>query len=370
MSPPRFTFLLALLLCGVAAGCGTARSRQVLEAGAGSQLSVPRARSSADGPFRFFSPTSFWNERLPANAPLDQHSAELMRVFEEEVAGEEREDAEGKHGPWINIDTTAYSVPIYTVPAGQPTVRVTLKGGKATGLQAAWDAVPLPPNAEPAAGTDGHLVVWQPSTDRLWEFWRLVHGPEGWYASWGGAMQNVSSDPGVYGPWAWPGAKTGWGASASSLSIAGGLITLEDFEAGKINHALAMAIPNVRAGVYASPAQRTDGKSTNPLSLPEGAHLRLNPKLNLASLHLPHLILMMAEAAQRYGIFVRDGGPVVAFYAQDPVSTGTNPYIGPNGYFEGQSPTTLLASFPWSDLQLLRMNLHRYRRRPQPRAGL
>ena len=42
-------------------------------------------------------------------------------------------------------------------------------------------------------------------------------------------------------------------------------------------------------------------------SLPEGAHLRLNPNLNLAALHLPRLTLMIAEAAQRYGIFVRDG---------------------------------------------------------------
>jgi hypothetical protein len=333
-------------------------------------LSIARAHGSAyGGPFRFFSPTSFWNKPVAANAPLDSHSTKLVGAFVGEVAREEREDADGKRGPWINIDTTAYSVPIYTVPAEQPTVRVALKGGKASALQAAWDAVPLPPDAEPAAGTDGHLVVWQPSTNRLWEFWRLVHGAEGWYASWGGAMQNVSADPGVYGPRAWPGARAGWGASASSLSIAGGVITLEDLELGKINHALAMAIPNVRAGVYASPAQRTDGKSTDPVSLPEGAHLRLNPKLNLASLHLPHLILMMAEAAQRYGIFVRDGGPVVALYAQDPVSTATNPYIGPNGYFEGQSPTTLLASFPWRDLQLLRMTLHPDRRGPRLRAG-
>jgi hypothetical protein len=36
-------------------------------------------------------------------------------------------------------------------------------------------------------------------------------------------------------------------------------------------------------------------------------------------------MLMMAEAAQRYGIVVRDDDPVLAFYAQDPISIGTNP---------------------------------------------
>jgi hypothetical protein len=304
-------------------------------------------------PFRFFSATSFWNEPLPAAAPLDPNSAAIVGAFDKEIAAAEEE----KKGP-ANINTTAWSVPIYTVPADQPTVKVTLENASQTpALQSAWDVVPLPPDAQPAAGTDKHLVVWQPSTDRLWEFWRLGKTEAGWQASWGGAMQNASSDSGAYGPEDWPGAKPGWGASASSLSIAGGLITLEDLEMGQIDHALAMAIPHPRAGVYASPAERTDGLSTEPLSLPEGAHLRLDPNLDLAALHLPRLTLMMAEAAQRYGIFVRDTASNVAFYAQDPIPTGTEPYTGAHGYFEGHL-SELLAAFPWSHLQLLKMDLH------------
>ncbi len=192
----------------------------------------------------------------------------------------------------------------------------------------------------------------------MWEFWGLAKVGKGWRASWGGAMQDVSTSQGAYGPEAWQGATACWGASASSLSIAGGFITLEDLEKGTINHALAISVSNVRSGLFASPAQRTDGGSTEPTSLPEGAHLRLDPTLDLASLHLPRLTLMMAEAAQRYGIFVRDIAANVAFYAEDPTPTGVNPYAGPHGYFEGQSPPNLLASFPWSHLQLLKMEPH------------
>ena len=68
--------------------------------------------------------------------------------------------------------------------------------------------------------------------------------------------------------------------------------------------------------------------------------------------------LMLAEAAQRYGIFVRDKASNVAFYGQDPIPTGTEPYTGPHGYFEGKSPGQLLESFPWKYLQLLKMELH------------
>ncbi len=317
----------------------------------------PVEEEKAKEPFRFFSPTSFWNEMVPASAPVDPGSAAMVSSFDGEIAA-----AEAAKKGLPNINTTAWSVPVYTVPARQATVKVTheLSYGEKpnVALQSAWDAVPLPPEAKPAAGTDRDLVVWQPSTNHLWEFWGLEKTGGGWVAKWGGAMDSASTDPGVYGPEAWPGAQTGWGVSATSMSVAGGLITLEDLEKGQINHAIAIAIPNARSGVYASPAQRTDGYSTSPQSLPEGAHLRLDPNLDLASLHLPHMTLMLAEAAQRYGIFVRDSSVNVTFVAQDPTPTATNPYIGAHGYFEGKSPQQLLASFPWKYLEVLKMELH------------
>jgi len=320
-----------------------------------SAASAPIALATTTAPFRFFSPTGFWNAEPAAGATLDPSSATVVAALAKEVTQEEQ----AKKGPAIN--TTGWSVPIYTVSSTQPAVKVTLPYASISprpALQAAWEAVPLPPNALPAAGTDKHLVVWQPSSGKLWEFWHLEKTAGGWEAYWGGAIQNALTDSGAYGPEAWPNASVDWGASASSLSIAGGLITLEDLEKGTINHALAIAVPNTREGVYASPAERTDGGSTEASSLPEGAHLRLNPSLNLAALHLPHFTLMLAEAAQRYGIFVRDTASNVAFYGQDPTPTGANPYAGADGYYGGESPEQLLAAFPWSDLQLLKMELH------------
>lgn len=312
-------------------------------------------------PFPFFSPTSFWNTSLAGDATIDPSSPRLIGALRAEVTRE----LEAGNGPWIN--TTDYSVPIYTVPADHPTVRVKLVSQfYAPALQSAWSEVPMPPGARPSGGSDRTLVVWQPSTERLWEFWKLAYGTGGWSAAWGGAIHNVTSNWGAYGPAAWNGAKSTWGASASSLSIAGGLITLKDLQRGRIDHALALAVPNTRAGVYASPARRTDGTSLSLSSLPEGARLRLDPGLNLAALDLPWLTSMIAEAAQRYGIFVRDKAKVAHFFAQDPRPTGDNPYAGESGYFEGESPAQLLSSFPWDRLRVLRMELHQFS--PDPRA--
>jgi len=310
------------------------------------------APSAGAAPFRFFSWDSPWNRQTAPSAALDPGSAEAVGALYREV---QRELAAAE-GP--GIAATSNSVPIYEVPAGQPTVPVQLVSRwHVPALESAWSAVPLPASAQPAAGNDQHLVLWQPSTDRLWEFWHLTKATSGWQAEWGGAIEHASTSPGVYGPAAWPGADGTWGASASALSIAGGLITLEDLAAGEINHALAISLPSTRAGTYAAPAARTDGTSTLATALPQGARLRLDPKLELWKLHLPPLILMLARAAKRYGIYVRDCAGTVTFYAQDPTPTGADPYDGPSGYFEDTYPARLLSSFPWKRLQLLSMQL-------------
>ncbi len=72
-------------------------------------------------------------------------------------------------GPWIN--TTQYSTPVYTVAANQPTVPVIMDYNNP--LAPAMGAVPIPANALPAAGTDEEMTVYQPSSDTLWEMWKM-----------------------------------------------------------------------------------------------------------------------------------------------------------------------------------------------------
>jgi hypothetical protein len=338
--------VFAVLLCAILSGCGTEAR---LSVGTGAKATARQSQRQ----FRFFAPASFWNTRLERNQQLDPQSTELVAAFASEVQTE----AEKGHQPWIN--TTDYSVPVYKVPRYQPTLQVKLASQyHAPALQAAWRRVPLPPDASPSEGSDGNLVVYQPSTDRLWEFWRLRSEGSRWEASWGGAIHDVSHSSGAYGPKAWAGAKPWWGSSASSLSIAGGLITFADLHAGRIDHALALAIPTVRRGVFASPARRSDGTALSPLALPEGAHLRLDPGLDLEALNLPPLTLTIARAAKHYGIFVRDRAGVTHFFAQGPSSLPGNPYLGEEGFFEGMTPGELLAFFPWPHLQVLPMKLH------------
>jgi hypothetical protein len=269
-----------------------------------------------------------------------------------------RQNLADRTGPWIQTNDS--STPLYVVGPDQPTVRVELHTGWwGASLQRAFEKVPIPPRAKPASGPDAHMTVWQPSKDRLWEFFKARKVNGAWQANFGGAIARVSEFPGFYSDKSWRGlSKSYWGATATSLPVIAGTMRLDELRAGVIPHALAMNVPFARPKVHSWPAQRTDGTSSDPTAVPEGARFRLDPRLNIDALHLPRLTKMMAVAAQRYGIIVRDQtAHAVAFFGEDPTPTGTNPYAGANGYFEDQHPNELLRDFPWEHLQLLRMDL-------------
>ena len=309
---------------------------------------------------RFFSPSSVWNAPLAADAPLDANSSAVVANLLHQEATES-----------LGIATTSYGVPIYTVSANQPPVHITLDQGPAQAdLQDAFDAVPLPANAKPAAGTDGNLAVYQPSTNTMWEFWRLSKQADGWHAQWGGRMPNVSNNPGYYQNVVSPSGtvleRASWGTTAASFPLVAGVMTIAELQSGVIPHALGLAITNTCGGVWAWPAQRTDGVSPEPC-VPEGAHFRLDPKLNLASLHLGHFALMMAQAAQTYGIIINNRSDGFTFRGEDPTQYeaehGYNPYGGPDGQpgspgaLFDQWPSQILEQFPWNHLELLKMDL-------------
>jgi hypothetical protein len=335
----------AVVLAGVAlAGCGgTGLAAQ--------SKSEPAHLSSTAGrrlPARFFARDAVWNTPIPPHAALDPTSAARSAALANQATG---------IGSMIN--TVRYSVPVYTVGLDQPTVKVETDTSSRK-LAAATAAVPLPPGAQPAAGTDRHLVVWQPSTDTMWEFWKLREEPDGWHAGYGGRMVDVQSSRGYFRRAVGAGGRVRqqlwWGATATGLPLVGGLITVPDLKRGRIDHALALGVPRVERGVRAFPAQRSDGRSTGLSSIPEGARFRLDPRLRVSSLGLPPAMRMIAEAAQRYGLIVRDGSGAVSLYAEDPKPLGRNPY---GAYFAGLPPYKFAALFPWGRLQLLKMRLTR-----------
>jgi hypothetical protein len=449
----------------------------------GNHVSVqePTARDAARGTPRAterqrparepFAGADVWSAPLTVDAPVDPRSDALVGTLLASVRAQMRDGT----GPALSAAARA---PVYTVAGNVDRVPVKLDRGPPAGplRRELARGVPISRNALPSRGSDAAMVIWQPSSDTMWEFFQAqqaLHAPpwigsptassggglapggyryavtalnaEGettpntpsalaqvagaggrieirwesiddatgykvyrdsastgmrrlvtlsaastryvdtgaraadasapplensattpgqWRAANAGVLHAVSTGPGHYrdlrkrdGGFL---ERFNWGASATSLPLAAGMITKADLEQGHIDHALAIGLPNlsestsiIAAGRWAFPAQRADGKSTLPDAIPEGARFRLDPRLDLDSLQLSPLTRMLAEAVQRYGMIVQDGAPATVFYGEDP-----GPYIRagePNFYdtLAGRRHPGFLDEFPWQHLRLL-----------------
>ncbi len=322
-------------------------------------LAPAAAGAAAQG--RLFAADSVWNAKLGPHATPDRTSHRRIRALRAQIraAIEER-------NLYPNIQSDRFSTPIYRVPAGARRVPVALDAGSwGDSLRGALaGGVPIPAAAVQAAGSDGHLTVYQPSTDTLWEFWRARRTAGGWRAAWGGVMRGVSRSAGYYTGNAWPGLSGrdgwNWGSTATSLPVAAGTVTRAELRSGRIDHALAVAVPNPCRGVFSWPAQRTDGTSDDRNCIPAGARLRLDPRVRVSKLGLPRVSRLLARAAQRYGMVVRDRThDSVAFYLEAPPAMQSSPYTGARGFYGGTPPWKMLARFPWHRLELLPLRLCR-----------
>ncbi|MBJ7331720.1 MAG: hypothetical protein JHC95_17625 [Solirubrobacteraceae bacterium] len=347
MTPPPATSRglrrRALALAGAAAvlavGCGSAELQPTAAPAGSAEPEMATARGTAE----FFAPDAIWNAPLADDEPLDPRSDALVRRLRDHVAQDR-----------TTVNIREWSTPLYRVSATQPTVRVTLDKQNAPELQQAVNAVPLPAGARPAPGTDANVVVYQPATDTIWEFWRFRREADGFHAGWAGRMQQVSQSPGWFRDRENPFERRFWGVTATHIAKPVGLMTLRELQRGRVDHALAIAIPKARRGVWSWPASGTDGDSDDPASIPEGARFRLDPALDIDALDLPPMTRMMAVAAQRYGLVVNNTAGAVAFYAEDPNRFPGDPYAP---ILAGDQPVEVARAFPFEHLQTLRLQL-------------
>jgi len=295
-----------------------------------------------------FAPDSFWYKPIPRDAPLNANSAAYVQEFLRQL--------HAYYGT-VGINATSFSSPVYTVGPGTKLQPVTQwdchkSGYTDPGLVQQWGAVPIPDDAQPAGGSDAEMTIYQPSADRLWEFWQLRRVGGSWQACWGGGMQNVSQNPGIW--------STHYGASATGLPYAAGQVTLAELESGAINHVMGIALVDTeRASVLSWPANRSDGYNPNnaPNRIPEGLRFRLDPSVNVDSLNLHPVAKIIAKAAQTYGFVVWDKAGSISLRFENPAPAmkngASNPYTP---LFNGTPSYKALAGVPWDKLQFLPVN--------------
>jgi hypothetical protein len=112
-----------------------------------------------------------------------------------------------------------------------------------------------------------------------------------------------------------------------------------------------MTTPDTRQGYIACPASSTDGRHDDAGALPMGAHLQLDPSINVSSLPIPAWQKVIAVALQQYGAYVVDTGGSLAVSAESAAGRGYDAWA--RAGVRDDSPS--LADLPWGSMRVLSM---------------
>lgn len=313
-----------------------------------------------------FNSESFWRKPLPAlDANRTEHASST--AWTKNLCAQMDIDYDKSSGPtpttvnnptpgkaWWGFNGNGV---VYVVPADQPLVYVAVRDQVNTSPvypqkeipnsyelnRAFMRGVPIPDgvDARKLGTPDNCLVIYQPSTDRMWEFISLIPfgapvadesnrddgegryppGPDGqpytFTCNWGGYMEKVSTNVGVYQNrndadgvqvecW-------NWGGSATSLPYLPGLITREECwavwedRAEDFGHALKITVGDAAASGILWPAQRSDGTVNSLDWVYEGARVFLPASADTSAAAYPQkLVRALTKTFQNYGGFVYD----------------------------------------------------------------
>lgn len=266
---------------------------------------------------RPFSSDSPWNTSA-AGMPIDRRSDRWIEESQIRVALVQKENGsfvrdERVLREGLVINTTKWTVPVFSNTQEGAVERIAICRQFDCGEDAVTSVV-IPLDACPDPRYDGWMTVIDNTTRTAYDFWRArceadgsisYHYVKAWELDGPGFQENL-----------------GVSARGSGLPLFAGLITPEEIRDGRIEHALAIAVPGAATRRYVRPASRTNGTGRKT-SLPEGARIVLKKN---AEKHLTKRLVrnkvqkrtarIIIEALQRYGAIVVDRSKTPTMFAQ------------------------------------------------------
>jgi hypothetical protein len=294
----------------------------------------PPTRGPGVDQVRPYDARSPWNTPIPAGSPTDPKSSTWINAIADD-------------GQPLSSDPDQYTIPVYRFDANTPRHTVHLDGyfssydngddsRKGYGESPAVSDVPIPPEAVQSDGSDGQIVIWDPSTGTEYSFWQFSKDAAGNYTATNGYRYHTA--PGYMGRFA-----DGLSGRGAGTPYFAGLVRKWEVDQGHIDHALAFAY-HAPSPEFRYPASKSDGASFGGIAgndVPEGARLQLDPTLTdtqLAAYGCKGACLTIAHAIQKYGMYVIDNSGSSKIYLEDRMTAGWGPDITRN----------LISGLPWS----------------------
>jgi hypothetical protein len=261
-----------------------------------------------------YSKTSIWNTPIGPSPKYDLNSQAMIANLVLSNDGKIITAGDNSNYPvyFVDADTprwdvscTIYRCRVYTTQGGVRTDMI--------------EEIPIPPDARPSTDSDARMIVIDKNTYTEYDFWRAQHLETGWTAG-GVSVYNIL----------WNGTPAPGISRGSGIPSYAGLLRPWEVRQGRIEHALAFGYKETAENKCVFPASKTDGKSTLPFAIPEGARLQLDPSLTDADFEqmgLSPSAKTIARALQEYGMILVDTSGSFKIYLEDLIN---NPYASQN----------------------------------------
>lgn len=276
---------------------------------------APRVRGVEPVPTeRPFSVKSWWNTRLPPDAPTNPNETEILEYLS---------TAPENGGGCLTLagaGSNEWGHPIYWSKPQDPEYDVYGVGTERP-PELAW--LRMPTNARPASNSDGTMSVFDLDKGYVVALTDATYHPEDdeWSAS--GATVTYLASNGLH-------AATGRSDEARNLGTHRGnngatmAVRWDMVESGVINHVLKIASGPEVADRSVFPMVGSDGdyEGDDPAVPPQGLRLRVKPSVDLTRLNLHPQALVIAQALQRYGVYIGDSGGRTALKLENTLAEG------------------------------------------------
>lgn len=288
---------------GAGSGGGTA--------GTSSGGATGGSAGAPSGVWRPFADSSPWNTPISSTDAVDPDNKAMIDDL-----------GVSSQWPFLGINIKGYSIPLFWTNDSVAKVEVdSAVGGEgfpgSNGMNGSAQ-VPVPPGAAPDPESDHHMLLVHENRSIAWDFWDASFDGTKWSCGLCATSDLLGSGvrPIAEGNPTW---WTSHGSRACGFPLIAGLIRVEEMEAGEIRHALVLAYPHIRAGLYtppASTAQATVGTDAiKTRGIPCGGRIQLDPGLDLDTLGLTASGKIIAKALQVYGAYIGDYSGAVNLYA-------------------------------------------------------
>jgi hypothetical protein len=263
----RLHGLAIVAACSLAAGAPAA-------AGAKSPT-LPGARGCP-----IFPASNVWNRPVD-HLPVAANSDALISAIGKD------ESVHADFGSYLG-----YGIP-YTVVSGKSEHKVKVKFDYADESDRVGYPIPAHPNQESSG--DGHILLVDRDSCRLYELYDASGSGESWKAG-SGAVWNLRSNRLRPNNWT--------SADAAGLPILPGLVRHDEVAAGAIRHALRFTAERTgKAHIY--PARHDAGES-EPSLPPMGLRVRLKASVDISG--YPKQARVVLRALKTYGMILADNG--------------------------------------------------------------